>query len=165
MEHTGRSHGDPYQVLGLRADASRREIGRAYRQAAQRVHPDTQPHDPAAGARFQALTDAYELLIDPGRRADYDRSHQASETGAQRPPAPGPVWRRGPAHGSRPPGHQPIWAGPVLIEPPAAARAAEGPAGEDPAVGQHPGGPAAAAWVDPPVVLGGPADGVWGWGW
>jgi DnaJ-like protein len=160
MEHTDRSHDDPYQVLGLRAGASRREVGRAYRQAAQRVHPDTQPHDPAAAARFQALTDAYELLIDPGRRADYDRSHRASEPDGRRPPDSGPVRRRGPGSWSAPPAQQPIWAGPVLIEPPA-----EGPAAGGPAAGQHRRGPAAPAWVDPPVVLGGPADGVWSWEW
>jgi curved DNA-binding protein CbpA len=230
MEHTGRSHDDPYQVLGLGAGASRREIGRAYRQAAQRVHPDTQPHDPAAAARFQALTDAYELLTDPVRRAGYDRSHPTSEPAGQRPPDPGPARRRGPGSWPGPPGHQPIWAGPVLIEPPAPSRAAEGHAAERQAAerqaaerraaerrpasgratggqtteeqtaeehateeqtaeehavegqaaegqaaegqaaqgratGQYRRGPEATAWVDPPVVLGGSAAGVWSRGW
>ncbi|MBO0809173.1 MAG: J domain-containing protein, partial [Actinobacteria bacterium] len=66
---------DPYAVLGVPADASRQDIVRAYRRAAQLAHPDTQPQDPQAAARFGALSDAYQTLSDPGRRADYDREH------------------------------------------------------------------------------------------
>ena len=40
---------------------------------------------PPAAARFQALTDAYDLLRDPGRRADYDRGHPAGNPAASRP--------------------------------------------------------------------------------
>jgi curved DNA-binding protein CbpA len=138
----------------------------AYRQAAQRAHPDAQPGDPAAAARFQTLTDAYELLNDPGRRADYDRGHRAAgpsspppqptdRDGMPQPSDPDGVLRpRGPAYLLRPPWHQPVRAGPVLIEPDAG-----------PATGQHPRSPGAAEWSDPPVVLGGPADLLWGWVW
>jgi curved DNA-binding protein CbpA len=55
MEHPapGRSHHDPYQVLGVDTGASRQDIARAYRRAIQRAHPDAQPADPQAAARFQ----------------------------------------------------------------------------------------------------------------
>src|SRR5579859_3880108 len=133
MEHTGRGHDNPYQLLGVDADASHRDIARAYRQAAQRAHPDAQPHDPAAAARFQALTDAYELLADPGRRADYDRGHRTGGPPGPQPADPGPVRRpRGSAYLFGPPWHQPVWAGPVLIEP-AAGPATAGPATAGPA--------------------------------
>src|SRR5438067_636943 len=85
MNHArlGRTHVDPYRVLGVSVGASQQDITRAYRRAVQHAHPDAQPHDPQAVARFRALTDAYELLRDPGRRADYDRYHPAPE------PSPG----------------------------------------------------------------------------
>ncbi len=90
MEHAGagRTPGDPYGVLGVSADASQRDIARAYRRAVQHAHPDARPHDPEAAARFQALTDAYELLRDPVRRADYERNHPAPEPSRKpQPPA------------------------------------------------------------------------------
>ena len=64
---------DPYIVLGVARQASREEIGRAYRRAARASHPDSG----GAGSveRFQVVSDAYELLRDPERRAVYDRSH------------------------------------------------------------------------------------------
>ena len=158
MGHTGPGHDDPYQVLGVDAGASQRDIARAYHRAAQRAHPDARPDDPAAAARFQALTDAYDLLSDPGRRVGYDRGHGAAGPSSppSRPADPGVVLRRHRAAGlPGPPWHQHIWAGPVLIEPPAAG----------PATGQSRRSPPVTGWCDPPVVLGVPADGVWGWVW
>jgi curved DNA-binding protein CbpA len=140
MQHPGpgRSHEDPYRVLGVDTGASRRDIARAYRRAVHDAHPDTQPADPQATARFQALTDAYDLLSDPGRRADYDRQHPAG------PPdtiAPRPDWLPivSAPHG------QPIWAGPVRIEPPAAQPRSSGNRSSP-----------AADFEDPPVILGRP---------
>ena len=143
----GQGPGDPYRVLGVDTGASQRDIARAYRQAAQHAHPDTRPRDPAAAARFQALTAAYDLLRDPGRRAVYDRAHPAGQPSGQplRPgrPAPAPRWR-----GS------PIWAGPVHVEPPATAPAA----GNDER--------STTAEIDDPVVILGPLPGqVWSWPW
>jgi hypothetical protein len=157
MGETGQGRHDPYQVLGVSAGASQQDIVQAYRRAAQRAHPDARPGDPAAAARFQALTEAYELLSDPGRRAGYDRGHRAAVPGNPSPGRSGTGavrWQGSPS----PPGvpwPQPIWAGPVLIEPPAAG----------PATGQHQHNMPAAAWSDPPVVLGVSIDGVWGWVW
>jgi curved DNA-binding protein CbpA len=101
---------DPYHVLGVTPGASPEDITRAYRRAAHAAHPDTRPADPDAAARFRALTDAYDLLRDVGRRADYDRRH-APQLPAQQPPA-----RSRPAPGRRP--AAPLWAGPVRIDPP-----------------------------------------------
>src|SRR5689334_2510798 len=71
MEHSTprRDHCDPYRVLGVDTGASRQDIARAYRRAVQGAHPDAQPADPRAAARFRELTDAYDLLTDPARRA------------------------------------------------------------------------------------------------
>ena len=138
MRHPGPGPGrdDPYGVLGLDAGASRQDIVRAYRRAVHDVHPDTQPEDPQATARFQALTDAYDLLNDPGRRADYDRQHPAEPPDTiERWPGPPPL--------APVPGGQPVWAGPVHIEP---------PGGQAPR--QDRDGPAAADFEDPPVTLG-----------
>ena len=144
---SGRSHLDPYQVLGVDPGASRQDIARAYRRAVQRTHPDARPADPRAAARFRELTDAYDLLTDPARRAAYDRAHQpAGDAGGQ----PSPPRYRSPMarvaarrHPPAPPPGQPIWAGPVQIEPPTA------PAGE-----HDPARPPAADVEDPPVILG-----------
>jgi hypothetical protein len=162
MAHAGprRDPGDPYRVLGVNQDASQQDVTRAYRRAVQHAHPDTRPHDPlAAAARFQALTAAYDLLRDPGRRADYDRSHPAAEPGRRpsqpRPPTQAPRRRGAPFLLLSPPTGQPVWAGPVQIEPPATP----------PVTSQH-GHSASAARCDDPVVILAPLPGwVWGWPW
>src|SRR5579871_2246997 len=63
---------DHYRVLGVPADASTPEIRRAYRRLLRQHHPDVsrQPRD---GEYFTALTAAYEVLRDPGKRARYDQ--------------------------------------------------------------------------------------------
>jgi len=147
MEHVGpgRDMGDPYAVLGVRTDASRRDIARAYRRAVQRAHPDAQPHDPQAAARFRALTDAYELLGHPDRRADYDRGRLAAEAGrtGTRPRRPGSPYLG-------PPPSQPIWAGPVHVEPPVTATSSHGLSAP------------AEVFEDPIVILGVRPGQVWG---
>jgi curved DNA-binding protein CbpA len=71
-----RERWDPYVVLGVARQASGEEIARAYRRAARASHPDSG----GAGSteQFQAVSDAYEVLRDPRRRAVYDRSHPSS---------------------------------------------------------------------------------------
>jgi curved DNA-binding protein CbpA len=61
----------------VRPGASHDEIARAYRRLAHDVHPDTHPGDPDAARRFRVITEAYEVLGNPDRRARYDgaRSH------------------------------------------------------------------------------------------
>ena len=63
---------DLYAVLGLGPEASLAEIKRAYRRLARRYHPGVNPGDRAAEALFHRINDAYETLIDPARRQQYD---------------------------------------------------------------------------------------------
>jgi len=70
---TSRERRDPYVVLGVARQASGEEIARAYRRAARASHPDG--GGAGSAERFQAVSDAYDVLRDPRRRAVYDRSH------------------------------------------------------------------------------------------
>lgn len=75
---------DPYAVLGVEPTASDREIRAAYRRRAKATHPDRD----GRSEEFIALTEAYETLIDPARRARLGRRQAApSETAAT-----GPIW-------------------------------------------------------------------------
>jgi DnaJ-class molecular chaperone len=75
----------PYEVLGVKADASAEEIRKVYRKLAKQYHPDLNPGKPAAEERFKAVSAAYDLLSDPDKRARYDRG-EIDESGAERPP-------------------------------------------------------------------------------
>jgi DnaJ-class molecular chaperone len=75
----------PYEVLGVKPDASADEIRKVYRQLAKQFHPDLNPGKPEAEARFKSISAAYDLLSDPDKRARYDRG-EIDETGAERPP-------------------------------------------------------------------------------
>lgn len=66
---------DLYIVLGVGQGASESEIKRAYRRLARRYHPDINPGDRTAEARFRQILEAYETLIDPARRSRYDAGH------------------------------------------------------------------------------------------
>ena len=63
---------DLYAVLGLAPGATIADIKRAYRRLARRYHPGINPGDRAAEAMFTRITEAYETLVDPGRRQQYD---------------------------------------------------------------------------------------------
>lgn len=64
---------DHYEVLGVPYDASAKDIGRAYRLAALKCHPDkVDPNDEEAAALFLRLTKAYDVLSDPEKRSTYD---------------------------------------------------------------------------------------------
>jgi DnaJ-class molecular chaperone len=65
---------DLYEILGVTRDASGEDIKRAYRHLAMEHHPDRNPGDPDAHERFQQVQKAYEVLSEPERRAEYDRS-------------------------------------------------------------------------------------------
>jgi len=75
----------PYEVLGVKPDASADDIRKAYRKLAKQFHPDLNPGKPEAEARFKAVSAAYDLVSDPEKRARYDRG-EIDETGAERPP-------------------------------------------------------------------------------
>ena len=67
------SQRDYYQVLGVSKSASADEIKRAYRKLAKQLHPDANPDDPNAQAKFNQVTEAYEVLSDPEKRRKYDQ--------------------------------------------------------------------------------------------
>src|SRR5437868_14510022 len=75
----------PYEVLGVKPDASADEIRKVYRKLAKQFHPDLNPGKPEAEARFKSISAAYDLLSDPEKRARYGRG-EIDETGAERPP-------------------------------------------------------------------------------
>ena len=64
---------DLYAVLEVDRSASQEELKRAYRRLARQLHPDANPGDAAAESRFKEVSQAYEILSDPERRANYDR--------------------------------------------------------------------------------------------
>ena len=64
---------DYYQILGVSRDASDEEIKKAYRRLALKYHPDRNPDDPSAEERFKEIAEAYAVLSDPQKRAEYDR--------------------------------------------------------------------------------------------
>ncbi|MCL6450369.1 MAG: molecular chaperone DnaJ [Acetobacteraceae bacterium] len=72
---------DFYEVLGVSRDASPEEIKKAYRRLARQHHPDANPGDPQAEARFKEINRAYEVLSDPDKRARYDQFGQAGVDG------------------------------------------------------------------------------------
>ena len=64
---------DYYEVLGVKKDASAEEIKKAYRKAAMKYHPDRNPGDKEAEAKFKEVGEAYEVLSDDGKRSRYDQ--------------------------------------------------------------------------------------------
>ncbi|MGB7859875.1 MAG: J domain-containing protein [Acidimicrobiia bacterium] len=64
---------DYYEILGVDRDASSEQIKKAFRRIARETHPDTNPGDQSAEAKFREAAEAYEILSDPERRNRYDR--------------------------------------------------------------------------------------------
>jgi molecular chaperone DnaJ len=64
---------DYYEILGVSRDSSEIDIKKAYRKLAIKYHPDKNPGDPAAEASFKEVTEAYEILSTPQKRAQYDQ--------------------------------------------------------------------------------------------
>ncbi len=64
---------DPYAALGLTKTATEAEIKKAYRKLAKELHPDTNKDNPKAAERFNKVTQAYDILSDKGKRAQFDR--------------------------------------------------------------------------------------------
>jgi molecular chaperone DnaJ len=70
---------DFYKILGVKRDAKPDEIKKAYRRLARKYHPDVNPGDKAAEERFKQMSEAFDVLSDPKKRAVYDRFGQYSD--------------------------------------------------------------------------------------
>jgi DnaJ-class molecular chaperone len=77
---------NPYEVLGVKKDASEDEIRSAYRKLAKRYHPDLNPGNKEAEARFKEISGANDILGDKDKRARFDRG-EIDASGAERPEA------------------------------------------------------------------------------
>ncbi|MCX7726838.1 MAG: DnaJ domain-containing protein, partial [Chitinispirillaceae bacterium] len=69
---------DYYEILGVPKNATEEEIKRAYRKLAIKYHPDKNPGDKTAEEKFREATEAYEVLKDPQKRAQYDQFGHAA---------------------------------------------------------------------------------------
>ena len=91
---------DYYKALGVAKDASGADIKKAYRKLARELHPDKNPGDAEAEARFKEVSEAYDVLSDESRRREYDEARSLFGGGGfpggfrRRLPA-GPAGRRG----------------------------------------------------------------------
>src|SRR5436190_14625490 len=73
---------DYYEILVVSKTASVEEIKKAYRKVAMQCHPDRNPGDKASEEKFKEAAEAYEILSDPDKRAQYDRfGHSAFSPG------------------------------------------------------------------------------------
>ena len=73
---------DYYEVLGLSREATPEEIKKAYRKLARQYHPDVNPGDKESEAKFKETKEAYDILSDSQKRANYDRfGHQEGAQG------------------------------------------------------------------------------------
>lgn len=73
---------DYYELLGVDRGADEKELKSAFRKMAMKHHPDRNPDDPAAEAKFKEIGEAYEVLKDPQKRGAYDQfGHAAFEQG------------------------------------------------------------------------------------
>jgi hypothetical protein len=81
---------DYYVLLGVDPDATLTQIKRAYRKLARQHHPDTNPGDPGAAARFREITEAYDTLSDPKRREAYDQTRPKTKATGSTLTEPGP---------------------------------------------------------------------------
>ena len=64
---------DYYKTLGVSKNATEKEIKSAYRKLARQHHPDVNPDNPSAEARFKEVNEAYEVLGDAEKRKKYDQ--------------------------------------------------------------------------------------------
>jgi hypothetical protein len=79
---------DFYTVLGVGTDATQSDIQSEYRWLAKKFHPDVNPGDTRSAKRFQEINEAYEVLSNPGLRAEYDSSRSHTLGVSSKPPYP-----------------------------------------------------------------------------
>ena len=89
------SKADYYDTLGVSSNADAKVLKSAFRKKAMGCHPDRNPGDAEAEARFKDLNEAYEVLKSPQKRAAYDRfGHSAFENGGGNGRWIWRIWRR-----------------------------------------------------------------------
>ncbi len=67
---------DYYATLGVSKEATDKDIKKAYRKLARQYHPDSNPDNPTAEAKFKEINEAYEVLSDPETRKEYDHARE-----------------------------------------------------------------------------------------
>lgn len=83
---------DYYEILGVKRKSSEKEIKSAYKKLARKYHPDVNPGDKSSEEKFKQVSEAYDVLSDQQKRAQYDRvGHDAWKAGFKEgaPPPPG----------------------------------------------------------------------------
>jgi molecular chaperone DnaJ len=75
---------DFYAELGVSSDATAEQIKKSYRKLARELHPDKNPGDAKAEARFKAVGEAYSVLSDPAKRKEYDETRALFRSGGMR---------------------------------------------------------------------------------
>ena len=73
-----------YAVLGLDSKCTEADIKKAYRTKARDSHPDKNPNDPNAAAKFMRIKKAYDFLSNKAKRAEYDQKEAAQKRDQQR---------------------------------------------------------------------------------
>jgi DnaJ-class molecular chaperone len=90
---------DYYEVLGVKRDASDEEIKRAYRKLVREFHPDRNPGDKQAETRFKEVQEAFDVLSDSTKRAQFDRFGSVGGAGFNGEPGGGFQWGGGAGEG------------------------------------------------------------------
>ena len=86
---------DFYKILGLDKKATADEIKKKYRSLARDLHPDKNQGDGAREEKFKAVSEAYDILSDSKKRAEYDEARSIFERGGFRAPAGGGQYQGG----------------------------------------------------------------------
>src|SRR4051794_22385444 len=105
---------DYYAALGVPKDADAAAIKKAYRQLARELHPDKNPGNTQAETRFKDVSEAYDVLSDPKRRAEYDEARRLFGSGGFRPGAGAPGGFPGGFPGGGATGGQPFDLGDIF---------------------------------------------------
>src|SRR6476660_1643757 len=80
---------DFYRELGVASGATQDEVKKAYRKLARELHPDANPGDAKAEARFKSVSEAYGILSDVDKRREYDETRRLFGAGGAGSPFPG----------------------------------------------------------------------------
>src|SRR5947208_16973941 len=82
---------DYYEILGVGKTSSAEEIKKAYRKVAMQFHPDRNPGDKTADEKFKEAAEAYEMLSEQDKRAQYDRYSHEDVSSNERGEHPGNI--------------------------------------------------------------------------